>query len=483
LKKASKSSEAKSVKDESQGFSQKQLDKIKSSPFLRSLSIAKMTLSTGKDIASHGLSTLFSSQEAKNLNWTQLLKSQASNLTSELGQLKGSIMKAGQMLSMYGEHFFPPEANELLKSLQSQSPSLKWQVIEPLILQQLGPEKFSELTIDPTPIGSASMGQVHSAVIKSTGQRIALKIQYPNLDQAIDSDLSALKHIFSLLKILPRGKSMDHVFKEVRTMLIQELNYKLEAEQTQLYHQRLKDDARFVVPFVHERYCGDKLIATSYESGLRDDDPIIKSLPQSRRNKISTYFLDLYFKELFDWGVVQTDPHLGNYRIRLSPDGRDQLVLFDFGAVRSYPPSFLEPYHRMVKAAFENNLPLLEQASKDLKFIQDGDDPELKAIFEKFCLSTVEPFLEYTDPRNTKGGFISEVGDYDWKKSDLPQRLTSEAFQMIRKFELRPPPQEILFLDRKTGGVFIFCAVLGAVMNSNALIKKYLDKVPDRPKS
>lgn len=460
---------------------EKQLDRIKSSVFMRSLSLAKLTLNTGSKLAGHGISTLLTDENGKNEKWQLFLKSQAETFKSELGELKGSLMKAGQMLSMYGEHFLPPEANELLKTLQSKSPPLKWEAILPILEKELGKEKLEKLEIDPESIGSASLGQVHKAKIKATGEWIALKVQYPGVDKAIDSDLRAIKSFLSLLKLLPKNLNMDHVFKEVQQMLIQETNYPLEIEQTERYRDLLKDDARFVVPKVYREFCGEKVIATSFEKGIDIDDPLVKSLSQQRKNRLALNFIDLYFKELFDWGVVQTDPHLGNYKIRLSPDGRDQLVLFDFGAVRKYEDSFLFPYYEMIESSLALDTQALELAAKKLKFVQDDDNPELKKMFENFCLWTVEPFLSPEDPRAP--GKINAQGEYDWKNSDLPQRLTKLAFQMIQKFELRPPPREILFLDRKTGGVFIFCGVLGAVINARPLLLLALEKSKSRKPS
>ena len=242
-------------------------------------------------------------------------------------------------------------------------------------------------------------------------------------------------------------------------MLSQEMDYIQEAEQTELYRKRLAGDSRFVVPRIYPEFSNDRIIASSYEAGLRPDDPQVLSLSEERRNRLAMNFLDLYFKELFEWGVVQTDPHLGNYQIRLDSKDQDQLVLFDFGAVRAYEKSFLVPYRKMISASLEKDLGALSKAALQLGFLQQGDDPRLKKIFEEFCVMTVEPFGDE---------------EYSWKDSDLPQRLTKKVFQMMQSFQLRTPPREIIFLDRKTGGVFIFLSVLNARINSRALIQKYL---------
>lgn len=269
---------------------------------------------------------------------------------------------------------------------------------------------------------------------------------------------------------------MDPVFAEVREMLVQETDYELEARLTEDFHNRLAGDNRFVVPKVIREFSGPRILATTFERGLRADDSLIQSLPQERRNRLALNFLDLYFKEIFEWGVVQTDPHAGNYRIRIDPQGRDQLVLFDFGATRSYDLDFLAPYRRMVKGSLLNDRDLFMKAAMDLKFVHDNDDPVLKQVFEEFCFETVEPFIEYTDPRNNQGQIAAD-GTYDWKNTTLPQRLSRKVFQIIRGFHFRTPPREIIFLDRKTGGVFIFLAVLRAKVRGRDLLLKYIERI------
>jgi predicted unusual protein kinase regulating ubiquinone biosynthesis (AarF/ABC1/UbiB family) len=455
---------------------EKKIEKIRSSVFSRGLRLAKLTMNTGASLAGHGLGTLLSSPERKSEKWRDFLKGRASEFSTELGELKGSLMKAGQMLSMYGEHFLPPEANELLKSLQSQSPPLAWPAIEKVLRENFSSEQMQQLEIDPVAVGSASLGQVHTARIKATGEVIALKIQYPGVDKAIDSDLRALRSFLNMIQVLPRGVATDHIFAEVRAMLVQEMDYALEARQTEEYGERLKGDSRFVVPRVYREFSNAKILATSFERGVSPDDPLVLALSQERRNRLALNFLDLYFAELFEWGVVQTDPHLGNYRVRLSPDGNDRLILLDFGAVRRYSEDFLHPYHRMIKAALDNDMEALSRAALTLRFLHEGDDPNLVKYFEDFCVGTIEPFMPPEDPRNTRGQ-INERGEYDWKNSDLPRRLTRLVFEMIQKFHVRPPPREILFLDRKTGGVFIFLSVLGAKICARPLLVQRLQNI------
>lgn len=450
----------------------KSLKKIKSSLLERSLSLTKMTLGAGGKILSHNIESLFRDQDSKQERWNKLITNQALSLSTELGKLKGSLMKAGQMISMYGELFLPPEANEFLKTLQSQSPPLVFDEIEKILRQEYQ-DLRDQLNIDHKPVGAASLGQVHVAHDKLDGKKItiALKVQYPGIKNAIHSDLKSLRSFLSLLKLLPNDFQTNVLFDEVEQMLIQELDYKQEAENTLIYRKLLGDDRRFVVPEVMPQWCRENVLATTFERGIAADDSLVKALSQTRRNQLAKSFLDLYFMELFKWGVVQTDPHLGNYKVRLDEDGNDQLVLLDFGAVRKYEDSFIIPYRKMIRAALMQDTQALEQASLELKFLAAEDPPQLRKYFQEFCLLSVEPFLS---PEICPSIYFDQDGNYDWKSSDLPRRLTQIGLKIIRGFPLRTPPREIVFLDRKTGGVFIFMAVLGAKFSASEVIKKYL---------
>lgn len=442
------------------------LSQIKSSVFSRGLAVAKIGLNAG---------VKYASTKVSQGSMDDYLVSQAGHITKEIGQLKGSLMKAGQMLSMYGEYFLPPQANNLLKTLQSDSPSLEWSTMSDYLSQFLSAELLAELEIEQESIGSASMGQVHKAKILSTGETIALKIQYPNVEKAIGSDVAALKTLLKMTKILPAGIDLDPVFEQIKLMLHQELDYAKEADLTEKYGEYVAGDDRYKVPKVYRRYSNNKVLATEYLEGFKADHALVQSLSQKRRNRLSENFLELYLKEIFDWNLVQTDPHLGNYKIQLDPMGNDKIVLLDFGACASFSEDFIKTYQRMIKGSVVHDEELFLKAAAGLGFIIPSDSKEYIDIFSSFCYETVEPFWTPDDKRNTKGKVLPD-GTYNWKETDLPGRVVKKAVQ-FKNFDLRSPPKEILFLDRKTGGVFIFLAVLKAHINARKIIDPFLEKV------
>ena len=445
--------------------------------------MSKLTLKSGAMAAGESLGQWLKERGVDQKN--AYVVKQVKLLTEELGVLKGSLMKAGQLLSTYGEHFLPPEAIEFLKTLQSQSPSVEWGHMKQHLAKELSQDLLAELEIDPEPLAAASLGQVHRAKIKNTDETIVLKIQYPNLQRVVDSDIKALRRLLRVMNFLPKNGNYDNVFVEVKNMLTQELDYKKEADHLDMIGQILQKDSRFVVPKVYRSYSTQRVLAMSFEQGLSIDDPQVKKWPLERRNNIGRSFLELYFMELFDFGFMQTDPHLGNYRVRPKEKKGDQLVLFNYGAVRQVPLKFLNDYYKIVLGSYDHNVDLILEGALDLKMIEKGDPKKLVDRYLELCLLITEPFtphdkdlppLELSPP--LPEGLIDERGNYDWGKSDLPKRVVAVGKDIILSFRLRTPPCELIFLDRKLGGTFSFLSVLKCNLNGRALLDKWIYDPP-----
>ena len=165
------------------------IDKLKTTPLSRRLSIAKTSLNIGKNWAKSSVGSLFMSHEQRVNAKHALLQEQADYLVSELGKLKGSVVKVGQMLALYGEHFLPPQVLDALHTLDANTTPLSWHIIYDALKAELG-ERVTDFEIDRTPIGTASLAQVHKAVHKYTGREVVLKVQYPGVASSIDADLS-----------------------------------------------------------------------------------------------------------------------------------------------------------------------------------------------------------------------------------------------------------------------------------------------------
>ena len=436
-------------------MAKKELKNIRTGALSRGFSLAKLGLQAGTKAAGHAIGNMFS--EDSPVRKTAYLLEQAGLLTQELGKLKGSVMKAGQMLSVYGEHFLPKEANQILKTLQSDSVPLEWAEMKKNAVRALGKERFELLDIQEEALAAASLGQVHRAKVKKTGKELVLKFQYPGVDKAIEGDLKALRNLLTLSQFLPKVPATDELFAEVKFMLKQELDYERERKMLEFFREVLKNDPRYILPNPVEEFSGKKVIAMSFEKGTLVE--AAASFSQERRNALATAMLDLYFKELFVWKKVQTDPHFGNYAIRAGKE-IDQLVLFDYGAVREIPDDFLEKYRKMLSGLFFHSREKFEEGARLMGILEPSDPQELKDLFYSLCSAIVEPFAE------------DKI--YNWKENDLPQRVSKITWEIFKKFPLRAPPREVVFLDRKMAGVFTFLAVLGAKINAREILAKHM---------
>lgn len=442
------------------------LKKLRSTVLSRGFSLSKMTLKAGALTAKENLQKWMNSESAEKIK-NQVLIKQAQIVAKELGELKGSIMKVGQQLSVYGEHFLPPEAIEVLKSLQSNSPPVDWSIMEKTLKKELASELYNQLQIETKALASASLGQVYKALWKN--QDIAIKIQYPNLAEVIDADLRALKKILGLISFIPRDGNLDNLFVEVKSMLLQELDYRQEAIALDHILRLLKDDSSYVVPRPIQELSTQHVLSMSYEASSRIDSVEVQRLPQEARDHLATKFLELYFRELFEFSFVQTDPHLGNYGVRISQGHFPQLVLYDYGAVKKIPSDFFNAYKKIIMGSIQQDRTTLLDGAMSLGLIKENDPTDLVNRYINLCYMFTEPFWQGDYKSNSCPKGFDSLGRYDYAGSDLPRRIAAAGKEIVFQFKLRTPPKELLFLDRKMGGTFTFLSSLAAKINGRAI--------------
>ncbi len=463
-------------------MNKKTVSPIKTGSFERRLSLTKTGLMVGTKMAGHMTSSLFSSKEKRAEKRKKALSEQARFLVAELGKLKGSVVKIGQVMALYGEHFLPPEVTEALHTLEENTLPLDWSIIKETLANELGEAKLNALEIEHTPIGTASLGQVHKAKIKATGEIICLKVQYPGVAQAIDSDLNAVAQLLKLARIVSFGPAFDDWLEEVRVMMHREVNYKLEAETTAHFSHMLENDSRFIVPSVYFEYSSATVLATSFESGENVSSSLVKNLSQERRNNLAKAALSLFLEELFVWHEIQTDPNFGNYRIRISEvDNADKIVLLDFGAVQKYPEKFINPVCAMILASYNEDISGVIQGGIKLHFMKADWPRSVLEEFANVCIAVLEP-LAQNKPLAGPEAFNAE-GEYCWKKSNLPTRIARRAAMSAISRYFKVPPKEFVFLNRKLVGVYTFISVLDGQFNGDGILQPYLTRFQDRTKN
>ncbi|WP_372981834.1 ABC1 kinase family protein [Marinobacter sediminum] len=455
----------------------KSVSRIKTGSFERRLSLTRAGLYAGTRVASHMATNWFSNREKREQKHRAMLSSQARFLVDELGQLKGSVVKIGQVMALYGEHFLPDEVTEALHTLEDQTTSLEWSAIERVLKEELGAARLAELEVDPEPIGAASLGQVHRAVRRSDGLELVLKVQYPGVADAVDSDLNSVAQLLKIARLVSFGPEFNDWLEEVRDMMHREVDYRLEARTTEKFREMLASDPRFIVPRVLQEYSSAHVIASTYEHGHSVSSGPVKELPLERRSALGKAALELFFRELFVWGEIQTDPNFGNYRIRIAGEegedpGYDRIVLLDFGAVQSYSDRFLDPVRQMIRASYEQDLEAVIDGGVKLRFMSLDWPRDVLETFGNVCMSVLEPLA--SDHDQWPDYAVNSHGEYRWKQSDLPSRVARQAARSAISRYFRVPPKEFVFLNRKLIGVYTFVAVLHSEFNGEPLLRKYL---------
>jgi len=460
-------------KNDKNNGSKGSISSLKTKPLERNIALARLGMGAGAKIAAHSIANIFRGENRKTQADRDFYERQARILADELGKLKGSVMKAGQMLSLYGQYFLPEEAVAVLSQLQDNTPAVHWKVVAPVLQKSLGRTRLAELDIDETPIAAASLGQAHKARRKKDGLELCVKIQYPGVASAIESDIKTLSRLLMVTRLTPKELDLDPVFAEVREMLLREVDYKSERRFTERFAENLKGDSRFAVPQVIPEYSSDMVLTTTFEEGVSVRDSEVQELSQERRNKLSWAFLELFLIEFFQWGMVQSDPHFGNYRIRPDGKGGDQIVLLDFGATRIYQRSFINSYAGIVSGAMAHDRERIIKGAHEIGLMKAGFPQSVLDAFSQMCELIVEPFDLHEQGR-TPSWLLNARGEYRWHDSDLPMRAGKVAAMNALSVYFRVPPREIVFLHRRLAGVFIMLATLGAELNSHDLLLRYL---------
>jgi predicted unusual protein kinase regulating ubiquinone biosynthesis (AarF/ABC1/UbiB family) len=414
--------------------------KLKTSIFSRSSQL----IGVASRIAGHEMTQKIKGSLAKSIedHAPEVVKTrmaQAKILAENLSQLKGAAMKVGQLLSIDSSDLLPPEATEILSQLQSFSEPVDFSQVEKVLKEDFTQEQLQLLNINKKALAAASIGQVHRGNFK--GQELAIKIQYPGVRESIGSDLALLKKIVgAFIKMSSRSIELDGLFTELRDILIQETDYLRELDLLSAYGRKLSEaglSANYAVPKVFPQFSTSRVLTMSYEQGVPLKDWITAGPSREAKDHMARLILDLYCREFFDWGLVQTDPNFGNFLVRED----NQLVLLDFGATLTYDKTFIETYRNLLRAMSSFDDGKIIQASIDFNLIDPRESKETKDNYIEFMKTALEPFLPHKQP-------------FQFSDPDYTRRSIAVGRKFTGSLKFSAPPKHILFLHRKLGGIF-----------------------------
>ncbi len=363
----------------------------------------------------------------------------AAQLTAALGNLKGPLMKVGQILATIPEAL-PPEYARDFQELQSNAPPMGWFFVRRRMKAELGPDWQSKFkSFEKEAAAAASLGQVHKAVTHD-GQNIACKLQYPDMQSAIEADLKQLKLLFSLYERYDKSIKTDNIHEELSERLREELDYEREACHEKMYAYMLRNEANVHVPEIIDDLSTDRLLSSTWLDGKRILD--FKDADQDVRNTIAMNMFRAWYVPLYYYGTIHGDPHLGNYSVR--PD--HSINLLDFGCVRVFPAKFIGAVIDLYRSLQNNNIEQSVHAFETWGF-KDITKEQVEILIE-WARFLYGPILE------DKARPIGEVtnGVYGREIAESVHTKLKKLGQGVNV------PREFVFMDRAAlglGSVFL----------------------------
>jgi predicted unusual protein kinase regulating ubiquinone biosynthesis (AarF/ABC1/UbiB family) len=267
----------------------------------------------------------------------------ANDVAAVLGEMKGALMKLGQMAS-YLDDGMPEPVRDALAGLQQNAPPMAPELCDAVVRAEFGddPERvFAHW--DPAPIAAASIGQVHRAVTHS-GLHVAVKVQYPGVDEAIRSDLANTDLLFRALSLMFPGLDPKPLVEELRTRLVEELDYGIEAQNQRLFGDWYAGHPFIHVPSVIDELSTARVLTTELATGARFAE--VEQWSQDERNQSAECIYRFVFRSIYRLGAFNGDPHPGNYLFR--PGG--QVTFLDFGLVKRYTPEEVTMFENLIVA-------------------------------------------------------------------------------------------------------------------------------------
>jgi predicted unusual protein kinase regulating ubiquinone biosynthesis (AarF/ABC1/UbiB family) len=381
----------------------------------------------------------------------------AAELAAALGGLKGPLMKVAQIMSTIPDAL-PKEYVAELAQLQADAPPMGWPFVKRRMSTELGPnwqKRFAAFEHEAA--AAASLGQVHRAM-SHEGERVACKLQYPDMQSAVEADLRQLRLIFSIYERYDRAIVTKDIHAEIAARLREELDYRLEAKHMGLYGDMLAKEKHVEVPVPVAGLSTGRLLTMSWLDGI----PLMTFIKAhgdiEMRNRVAYNMFRTWYVPFYYYGVIHGDPHLGNYTLK--PDG--SVNLLDFGCIRIFGASFVKGVIDLYHALQDDDRELAVHAYESWGFANLTS--ETIDVLNRWAGFVYGPLLEDRTRR------IQE------KSSGVYGREVAESVHAdLRRLGPVKPPREFVFMDRAAIGLGSVFLHLGAEINWHRLFRDLIE--------
>jgi predicted unusual protein kinase regulating ubiquinone biosynthesis (AarF/ABC1/UbiB family) len=424
----------------------------------RFFKLAGMTASVAGSYAKSRVKGLFQSAEAAAKDREQTHRDTGGRIAQTLGELKGAVMKVGQMASIASD-VLPRELSDALSTLQKEAPPMAYEVIAQQIESELGspPETLFEW-FDKEPFASASIGQVHRARTDD-GREVVCKVQYPGVDGAVDSDLGHLKIALRASGLVTISRrALNEAFQELRARLHEELDYCIEADHVRAFREFHQRHPFVLIPEVVGERSAQRVLTLTYEPGDPIDTLDAKGYSQKLRDELGLNLFRFMATEIFEFGAIHGDPNPGNFAFR--QDGT--LVVYDFGCVKKLKPDIVQAYRDAIVYGIDEDYDAVEDALQRLG-VRNLEGPPVDFEYYKVWRDIfANPFLH------------ERV--FDYATSKIHEQVVKQIPGVLKRMASFQPPKELIFLDRMVVGHYGNLRKLKARVASLELLRPLIDE-------
>ncbi len=403
-------------------------------------------------------------------NLRQIHLRNARRIERTICDLQGLFIKVGQLISIM-TNFLPEEFRRELEGLQDAVPPRPYKDIEERVREELGrsPDQLFA-HFERRPIASASIGQVHLARMHD-GSKVAVKVQYPDIEQIVRRDLNTLRRIFRIVEWFIPYQGLDELYREVQSIVMEELDYHAEANNVTRIAANFEGRTDVGFPRVVTELSTARVLVTHFESGVKiTDKPGVKQLGLDR-GQLARQVVEIYCQQIFSDGVYHADPHPGNLIVRASPDGGTPTIVFlDFGAVAEIPANVRAGIVELIQGALTRDTRRIVGAMKQMKFVARGANEAqfeqvIEYFHEKFQENVSLDSLNLKDIKFDPQKSLESVADL--RKMDISLRELSKNFHI---------PKEIIVLERTLLLLMGLCTELDPTLNPMTVIRPYLER-------